>query len=116
MLELLQAQSSFSVIVQRDDVARGKPHPDPYLLAAERLGIPASRTVVFEDAISGVTSAVTAGAYCVGIGGEDLIKSGAKFAISDFEDVEVQIGSSGVAVLSCRPGDQLFIERLSVRV
>ncbi|MGV3346195.1 HAD family hydrolase, partial [Enterobacteriaceae bacterium LUAb1] len=68
VIALLQAQSCISVIVERDDVARGKPYPDPYLLAAERLGIPASKTIVFEDSKSGVTSAVAAGAYCVGIG------------------------------------------------
>ncbi len=54
VIALLQAEPYISVIVERDDVARGKPYPDPYLLAAERLGIPASKTVVFEDAKSGV--------------------------------------------------------------
>ncbi|GJH13227.1 HAD family phosphatase [Caballeronia novacaledonica] len=115
VIEMLKAQSYFSVIVERDDVARGKPYPDPYLLAAERLGVPASRTVVFEDASSGVTSAATAGAYCVGIGGEELIRSGAKIAIPDFEGVELEtIGSQG-SILSCRPGHQLFVERLAAR-
>lgn len=112
VIELLQAQSCFSVIVQRDDVARGKPHPDPYLLAAERLGIPASKTVVFEDSSSGVTSAVTAGAYCVGIGDEDLTRSGAKLTIPDFEEVDVQATDSAGSILSCRPGHRLFVERL----
>jgi HAD superfamily hydrolase (TIGR01509 family) len=112
VLELLQAQSFFSVIVQRDDVARGKPHPDPYLLAAERLNIPASRTLVFEDAISGVTSAVTAGAYCVGIGDEDLLRSGAKITIPDFRGAEVHANGTGGSILSCRPGHQLFVEHL----
>lgn len=116
VLELLHTQSLFSVIVQRDDVVRGKPYPDPYLLAAERLGIPASRTMVFEDAISGVTSAVTAGAYCVGIGGEELMRSGAKIVIPDFEGVEVQPGGPGVSTLSCKPGHELFIEQLPARM
>jgi len=115
VIELLQAQSCFSVIVERDDVARGKPYPDPYLLAARRLGIPASKTVVFEDASSGVTSAVTAGAYCVGIGSEDLMRSGAKITIPDFEGVEIQTSGSGGSILSCRPGHQLFVEQLPVR-
>jgi HAD superfamily hydrolase (TIGR01509 family) len=115
VIELLQAQSCFSVIVQRDDVSRGKPYPDPYLVAAERLGIPASRTVVFEDASSGVTSAVTAGAYCVGIGGEDLLRSGAQIAIPDFENVELHMLASGGSILSCRPGHRLFVERLPAR-
>lgn len=115
VLELLEAQSCFSVIVQRDDVTRGKPHPDPYLLAAERLGIPAFRTVVFEDAISGVTSAVSAGAYCIGIGGEDLLRSGASITIPNFSGVELQTNESGSSILECRPGHLLAIERLPTR-
>ncbi|TMQ08166.1 MAG: HAD family phosphatase [Deltaproteobacteria bacterium] len=115
VIELLQAQWCFSVIVERDDVSRGKPHPDPYLLAAERLGIPASRTVVFEDTSSGVTSAVSAGAYCVGIGGEDLMRSGAQITIPDFENVEVHMRTSGDSILSCRPGHRLLVERLPAR-
>jgi HAD superfamily hydrolase (TIGR01509 family) len=113
VIELLQAQSCFSVIVQRDDVSRGKPHPDPYLLAAERLGISASETLVFEDSASGVTSAISAGAYCVGIGGEELIRSGAKITIPDFENVEVQTRDSKETILSCRPGHWIVVERLS---
>ncbi|WP_175821204.1 HAD family phosphatase [Burkholderia sp. BCC0419] len=113
VIEMLKAKAYFSVIVERDDVARGKPHPDPYLLAAQRLGVPPSRTVVFEDAGSGVTSAVTAGAYCVGIGGEDLVDKGAKLAIPDFEGVELHAGGPEGSILSCRPGHHLFVERLA---
>ncbi|QND52888.1 HAD family phosphatase [Phyllobacterium sp. 628] len=117
VLDLLDAQSFFSVIVHRDDFVRGKPYPDPYLLAAERLGISASRTVVFEDAISGVTSAVAAGAYCVGIGGEELLHAGAKIIIPDFEGVKVQkTDESGTSIIACKPGHQLFIDHSSARI
>lgn len=48
--------------------ARGKPHPDPYVLAAHRLGLDdAAGCVVVEDAPAGVTSAVAAGATCIGL-------------------------------------------------
>ena len=111
VIELLSAQSCFSVIVQRDDVSRGKPYPDPYLLAAERLGIPASKTLVFEDAVSGVTSAATAGAYCIGIGGEELLNHGAKIAIPTFVNVELQLVEGGRrAILSCRQDHRVDIE------
>ncbi len=113
VIELLNLQSCLSVIVQRDDVARGKPHPDPYLLAAERLDIPASRTLVFEDAVSGITSAVAAGAYCVGIGGEGLVQHGASIAIPDFRGVTVDDDYKGGATLSCGTGHALFIQRMS---
>ena len=115
VIALLRAESCISVIVERNDVTRGKPYPDPYLLAAERLNLPSSKTLVFEDAPSGVTSAVTAGAYCVGIGEADLLRSGAKITIRDFEGVKVQEHPNG-PLLSFRPGHRLFVERRSVRV
>lgn len=115
VVALLQAQGCFSVYIERDDVSRGKPHPDPYLLAAERLGIPASRTVVFEDSSSGVTAATTAGAYCVGIGGDDLQSCGARITIPDFLDVEVR-PSTGSIILACRAGHELLIEPLPAGV
>ncbi|TCL05150.1 HAD family hydrolase [Sodalis ligni] len=113
VIALLQAEPYISVIVERDDVARGKPHPDPYLLAAERLGIPASRTVVFEDAKSGVTSAVAAGAYCVGIGDEDLIPLGAKVVVPDFRGMKVIVNDATGAILSFCPGYEVIVERIS---
>jgi len=100
VIALLNAQSCISVIVERDDVARGKPYPEPYLLAAERLGISACQTVVFEDSTSGVTSAVAAGAYCVGIGGDALLSCGAKIAIPDFLGVRV-VSAEGGSPLLC---------------
>ena len=44
-----------------DDVVKGKPHPDPYLLGLERLGLPASEALVLEDAPAGVRSGKAAG-------------------------------------------------------
>ncbi|MFJ8628489.1 HAD family hydrolase [Kitasatospora sp. NPDC093550] len=74
----------FRVRVTRDDVERGKPHPDPYLAACRGLGIRPQRTLVFEDSVSGVRSAVAAGAVCVGIGGPALVEAGAVVAVPDF--------------------------------
>ncbi len=48
-------------LVTAADVKRGKPHPDPYLLGAERLGFAAEECVVFEDAIAGALAAEEAG-------------------------------------------------------
>lgn len=44
-----------------DDVAHGKPAPDIYLLAAERLGVPACRCLALEDSLPGVEAAERAG-------------------------------------------------------
>lgn len=48
-------------LVTGDDVARGKPHPDPYLLGAQRLGFAPEDCVVFEDAPAGAVAAIAAG-------------------------------------------------------
>ncbi|HKY88628.1 MAG TPA: HAD family phosphatase [Candidatus Limnocylindrales bacterium] len=51
----------FGVVVSSDEVARGKPAPDVFVLAAERLGAPAPRIVVVEDSLNGVVAAKSAG-------------------------------------------------------
>ena len=57
----------FEVIVPLDDIANGKPHPEPYLRAAELLEVEPTELVVLEDTDIGVASAKAAGAYVVGI-------------------------------------------------
>jgi beta-phosphoglucomutase len=57
----------FTVVLSQDDVSRGKPDPQPYLLAAKRLGLPPSELLVFEDTDVGVASAKAAGAHVVGL-------------------------------------------------
>jgi HAD superfamily hydrolase (TIGR01509 family) len=58
---------AFDVIVAGDDVLHGKPHPEPYLKAAELLGVKAEECVAFEDSLSGIRSAEAAGTKAVGI-------------------------------------------------
>jgi sugar-phosphatase len=50
------------VVVTAEDVAKGKPYPDPFLLAAEKLGVSATDCLVFEDAPAGIQAAEAAGA------------------------------------------------------
>jgi HAD superfamily hydrolase (TIGR01509 family) len=58
---------AFDVVVAGDDVIHGKPHPEPYLKAAELLGVKPENCVAFEDSISGLRSAEAAGTKAVGI-------------------------------------------------
>ncbi len=61
---------AFAVVVTRDDVTNGKPHPEPYQLACLRLGVPAGGCVAVEDAPAGVASALAAGVgRVVGVAG-----------------------------------------------
>jgi HAD superfamily hydrolase (TIGR01509 family) len=58
---------SFDAIVTGDMVAHGKPDPEIYLKAAERLGLPPERCLAIEDAPKGVESAVRAGMLVVAV-------------------------------------------------
>ncbi|MBC2607455.1 HAD family hydrolase [Pelagicoccus albus] len=51
----------FNETVTGDQVTHGKPHPEPYLTAAQKLGIPPSSCIAFEDSVNGIHSAKTAG-------------------------------------------------------
>lgn len=56
-----------NVFITADDVTRGKPAPDAYELAAERLQVEPSDCIVFEDAASGVEAARRAGTRVIGV-------------------------------------------------
>jgi HAD superfamily hydrolase (TIGR01509 family) len=57
----------FDVCVSAEDVTQGKPDPEVFLMAARRLGVPAPRCLVFEDALLGVEAACRAGMKAVAI-------------------------------------------------
>src|SRR5690606_38827427 len=58
---------AFEYVVAGDDVENPKPHPDPYLKAAELLGIDIADALVIEDSGTGLRSGVASGAVTVGV-------------------------------------------------
>lgn len=68
IIDHLDLRRYFDVIVGKDDMPRGKPHPDTYRETARQLGVPSERCVVFEDAILGEQAAYKAGMRCVAVG------------------------------------------------
>lgn len=64
-LDGLDLRRHFDAIVGAQDVARGKPHPDVFLKAAELCGVAPEHCIVFEDAPLGVEAARRAGMRCV---------------------------------------------------
>jgi HAD superfamily hydrolase (TIGR01509 family) len=58
---------AFDVIVSGDEVSEPKPHPEPYLRAAQILGIEPGDAVAIEDSLVGLASAVASGATTIGV-------------------------------------------------
>ena len=58
---------NFDVIITGENCINSKPHPEPYLRAAENLGIKAMECVVIENSPYGVQSSKEAGSYCIAI-------------------------------------------------
>ena len=67
VLAVLNLHGAFDVIVSAEQVARGKPSPDIYIEAAQRLGVPPTRCLAFEDSASGVRAACDAGMTVVAV-------------------------------------------------
>ena len=67
VVDALMLRDFFNVLVSSDEVQNGKPAPDAFLLAAERLGIAPTDCIVIEDGISGMIGAQKAGMKCVGL-------------------------------------------------
>jgi HAD superfamily hydrolase (TIGR01509 family) len=58
---------AFDVTVAGDEVTNGKPAPDMFLLAAERLGVPPDQCIVIEDSPPGVQAGLAAGMHTIGV-------------------------------------------------
>jgi beta-phosphoglucomutase len=68
VLDALAWNGRFGAIVAAEDVGRGKPDPEVFLVAADRLGVDPSACVVVEDAAAGVEAGRAAGMRVVGLG------------------------------------------------
>jgi len=67
LLRSLKLEDAFDAIIAAEDVRRGKPDPEGYLLGAERVGVAPQACVVIEDAPGGVEAAKRAGMKCIGL-------------------------------------------------
>jgi HAD superfamily hydrolase (TIGR01509 family) len=93
VINQLGIDGMFTAQVTADDIQRGKPHPECYLLAAQYLQKPPEQCIVFEDSISGVKAAVASGALCIGIGpsstASSLLQAGACCVVPDFTSISL---------------------------
>ncbi|MBN8720325.1 MAG: HAD family phosphatase [Sediminibacterium magnilacihabitans] len=103
MVQMLQKhglEQSFISFVTAHDVTKGKPDPEPYRKMAEQLNLSPAQCLVFEDAVSGIRSAVAAGMHAIGIGNaaaeKGLLAEGAVLVIPDFTHLRLSETSLGL--------------------
>jgi HAD superfamily hydrolase (TIGR01509 family) len=86
----------FAAAITVNDIRRGKPDPECYLLAAQALQKLPERCLVFEDSISGVKAATAAGTFCIGVQAPQfagaLYQAGAGYVAPDFNGVRLATG------------------------
>jgi HAD superfamily hydrolase (TIGR01549 family) len=76
-LQVLNLTETFGGnVFSADMVSRGKPHPDIFLLAADRLGVKPGSCLVIEDSTGGIKAAVAAGMTAVGLCAASHIRDG----------------------------------------
>jgi beta-phosphoglucomutase len=97
ILQLTGTDRLFDAIVSMEDTQRGKPDPQVFLAAAERLAIPPERCLVLEDAVAGVQAAKAGGMRCIAVTfvghhpEEALRRAGADRIVKTLEHVSVDL-------------------------
>ncbi|MEV0503985.1 MFS transporter [Streptomyces spectabilis] len=87
------------LMITAEDSARGKPAPDPYLLAAERLGLDPARCLAVEDSATGLASARAAGCTTLGLTHDDAPDSlTADLLATDLSRLSFRTGADGVVL------------------
>ncbi|MNE02978.1 Sugar phosphatase YfbT [compost metagenome] len=84
------------LLIGAEDVVRGKPDPEPYLLAARRLGLAPADCLVFEDAPAGIRSALQAGCQVVQIGGDKRLDDGVRARLEDWRQIRLTEDEAGL--------------------
>lgn len=86
----------FDAVVTAEDIVHPKPHPQPYVTTAERLGLDPRHCLVVEDSVHGVRSAQRAGCRVAGMttsfGSDLLLEAGADFVIDTYSELAERVG------------------------
>jgi beta-phosphoglucomutase len=67
ILDSLKLTGAFDAVVGQEDATRGKPDPQGFQIAAERLGVAPAECIVIEDAPEGIAAGKAAGMRCIGV-------------------------------------------------
>lgn len=88
------------VLVSADDVTCGKPSPEPYLLAAQRLGVPPADCLVLEDSRVGLAAARAAGmTVAVVASGPEQLREGGDLTLADLGSLSWRVDGAGVRLV-----------------
>lgn len=93
-IKKLEISTFLEFLITGEDVTKGKPDPEPYLLAVKKLNFPANECVVLEDAGAGVTSAKSAGCKCIAVDNKQSIPqdlSKADIVLDSLEEINSAI-------------------------
>lgn len=89
------------LLIAADDITHGKPDPEPFLLAAEKLGADPTRCVVFEDAPAGLQAGRAAGMTTVALATtHDASELSADVVVKDLSAVSAQATAGGVEIVT----------------
>lgn len=104
-IERLGLGGFFDAVITAADVTVGKPHPQVYQLACQKMGILPSRAMAFDDAPAGVLAACRAGLRCVGVSqngmAQALLKAGAEQVIPNFLNLRPETVLSAPPIMAC---------------
>ena len=89
ILEKIKMIEFFDVIIDGNDLTRGKPDPQVFLLGAEAIGCKPADCVVFEDALAGVQAGKAGGMKVIGVGDAKILHE-ADFVIKGFEEMTIE--------------------------
>ncbi|MEA5427357.1 MULTISPECIES: beta-phosphoglucomutase [Arcicella] len=89
ILERINMLDYFDAIIDGNNITKGKPDPQVFLMGAEATNALPSECVVFEDAVAGVQAAKAGGMKAIGVGSADVLTE-ADFVIATFEEMTLE--------------------------
>lgn len=91
-MQIPHLKDFFDTIIVGEMVVHSKPHPEGYLLAAEKLAVNPSNCAVFEDSLQGVKAGHAAGAYVIGDAGTlqaDVLRPWCDMIVDSLDEIDV---------------------------
>ena len=89
ILSRVGLKDAFDAVADGNDITHSKPHPEVFLLAAQRLGLPPADCLVVEDAVAGIEAGRRAGMAVLGIGTPETLPNVQPLATS-LADISVE--------------------------